>query len=454
MSARSTTLPSTLTRTLRAAVLVLAGAGAALAVSTGVAHADTIHGPYNLTTSQCATCHRAHTGQARMLLDTTASAALKSPTTTLCLTCHNGTGANPDLASEYATATPNNAATRSFFQHEVTVVTTHTLGSDDEFSGVLNRHSECTDCHNPHRGGTQNSVSSPVGQPWTASQRILGTSGVQVTNGSPRTYTFLSGTSTSMTAEYQLCLKCHSGYTKLLPDIPGEPSKNMLDAGVEFDPANNSYHPVEAAGRNKTPAMAASLAGTSRFKLWNFTTSSTIRCTSCHSSDIANPATSGVTAGASLPNHTSSYRGILVQKYEDRAFNVKDAAFNEANFALCFLCHADSPFTSSDRSATNFSLHQLHVSSIGGSGSTGGTIDTPGAGVGNALCAECHFRPHSTATDTAQHNGLVAFAPNVLGTATTPTPTWTSATPGTGSCTLTCHGVRHSGEDYIPSGKP
>ena len=345
MSARSTTLPSAVTRTLRAAVLVVAGAGVALGVSSGVAHADTVHGPYTLTTSQCATCHRAHTGQGPMLLDTTGSAALKSPTTTLCLTCHNGTGARPDLVSEYATATPNDEATRSYFQHEVTTVTTHTLAANEEFLGVLDRHSECTDCHNPHSSGTAGSAAT-AGQPWTASQRILGTSGVQVTNGAPRTFTFLNGTSATMTAEYQLCLKCHSGYTKLLPDVVGEPSKNMTDVAAEFDPANTSYHPVEAAGRNTTPAMVASLAGTSQFKLWNFSVGGTVRCTHCHSSTIVNPATSGQTAGGTLAPHTSSYRGILVQKYEDRVLNAANASFSEANFALCFLCHTDSPFIS------------------------------------------------------------------------------------------------------------
>src|SRR3990172_470807 len=27
---------------------------------------------------------------------------------------------------------------------------THTSARDDEFAGVLNRHAECSDCHNPH----------------------------------------------------------------------------------------------------------------------------------------------------------------------------------------------------------------------------------------------------------------------------------------------------------------
>ena len=467
MSARSFSLPST--RQWRAAVLVLAGTGAVLALSSGAARADV--SPHTRTSvaaggtatswgsvTQCAGCHRAHTGQASMLLRTAAAPSLKSPTTTLCLTCHDGTGATLDVAADFTKATPNDPATRSYYQHDVTAVTGHTLGSDDEFGGVFERHSECTDCHDPHDASAVPSVSNPTTEPWTASGRIIGTSGVRVTNGgagSTPAYQFVNGTSATITAEYQLCLKCHSGYTKLLPDIPGRPSMDMLDAGMEFNPANSSYHPVEAPGRNATTAMANSLEGGSKYKLWTFTTTSTVRCTSCHSGAIADPPNSGVTAGSSLATHSSTYRGILVQNYEDRVLTATGLGFDESNFALCFLCHSDSPFISADRSATNFSLHQLHAAQIGSSSSgVPGTIDTPGAGQGNALCAECHFRPHSTATDPAQNTGLVAFAPNVTGAGTTTTPTWTSLTPGTGSCTLTCHGHEHTGSAYIPTGKP
>ena len=43
-------------------------------------------------------------------------------------------------------------------------------------------------------------------------------------------------------------------------------------------------------------------------------------------------------------------------------------------------------------------------------------IDTPGAGQGNATCAECHFRTHGTALADGRpepEKGLVNFAPNV-----------------------------------------
>jgi hypothetical protein len=274
---------------------------------------------------------------------------------------------------------------------------------------------------------------------------------VSVVNGLPATnptYTFLDGVTTPAVAEYELCLKCHSGFTKLLPKDPAHPSRDMLDAAVEFNPTNDSYHPVEAAGRNQTPKMALSLSGDSPYKLWNFTTTGTVRCTNCHSSAVgagASPA-----AGSDLAPHTSANRGILIAKYEDRILSGPNEAYTPAKFALCFTCHTDSPFnTSGSTAATNFTLHRKHVAGLSGNGIGGTDIDTPGDGQGNALCAECHFRPHSTGTTPDINTRLVTFAPDVL-------PykgvlTWTPTGTGSGTCTLTCHGFEHDAEQYLPS---
>jgi hypothetical protein len=368
----------------------------------------------------------------------------------LCFTCHDGTGSNLNVSAQYGAAVPaNDPTTASYYTHDVSQPTAHILASGDEFGRVLNRHTECGDCHNPHRGAEVDSVSSPDGTAWTASGRISGISGLAVTNGyggSAPSYVFRDGTSTPITAEYQLCLKCHSGYTKLLPKDPAHPSRDMLDAGIEFNPANDSFHPVEGAGTNQTPKMALSLSGPSAYKLWTFTPSSTVRCTNCHSAPV--PAAVSVPAGSDLAPHASANRGILAAKYEDRVLTSVTAPFQESNFALCFLCHTDSPFVTSSRAATNFSLHEMHTGGIAGNGPSGGTIDTPGAGGGNALCAECHFRPHSTATTPEQGTRLVAFAPNVLDN--NGVRSWTSAGVGAGSCTLTCHGKEHAEESYSP----
>lgn len=413
------------------------------------------HGPYTTTSDQCAVCHRAHTAKSTALLTT------GSPQSALCDTCHDGSGSTLDVVAQYAKVPANDPATASYWSHDVSKPTSHILATSDEFGGVFNRHTECGDCHDPHQGSLTDSVSSPAGTPWTASGRLAGVSGVAATYsgpGAPTSYTFLDGTTAPVTAEYQLCFKCHSGDTKLLPDDPAHPSRDMTDVATEFNPANVSFHPVLSPGRNTSDAMRLSLSGPSLFKLWSFAVTDTVRCSSCHAaavtvpSDAPHSATGDPAAGSDLPAHASAYRGILVQRYDDREFKAVGAAFDESQFALCFLCHTDTPFTTAtaDYTATNFSLHQLHSAQIGASDSgVAGTIDTPGAGTGNALCAECHFRPHSTATDASPNSGLVTFAPDVTGART-----WTSTTPGTGSCTLTCHGHDHEGSAYVPTGKP
>ena len=131
-----------------------------------------------------------------------------------------------------------------------------------------------------------------------------------------------------------------------------------------------------------------------------------------------------------------------------------NAAYSAADFALCYVCHAEAPFSSETATATNFKLHGKHVSKLAKDGvvATGLDINTPGAGQGNAICAECHFRLHSTTnkvgTQDVPGSRLVNFAPNV-----TPNGgilSWTPGATGSGSCTLTCHGQPHTGFGYAP----
>jgi hypothetical protein len=262
----------------------------------------------------------------------------------------------------------------------------------------------------------------------------------------------MDGDTTTPAYEYQLCFKCHSGATTLPSNTGFTPSKYTLDKGVEFNPANASYHPVEAPGKNTTQKMIDSLNGTSPYKQWTFTTGSTIRCSNCHASSSKYSQPTPPAAGSSLSSHTSKNRGILLQNYRDRVLKSKDEAYDAADFAECFLCHGEAPFANGGGAAqTNFALHQKHVGELSGKGSGGTDIDTAGAGQGNAICAECHFRIHSTTykdgTQTITGTRLVNFAPNVL--ARSGTRAWTSTGTGTtGNCTLTCHGENHSSANY------
>ena len=436
-------------------------------LSSGVTPAATTfvspHTAYGLTTDVCATCHRGHSAAGPAIT------VSPSPQSTLCFTCHDpvGTGSTFTTAGELVGIPANNASTDQWYSHPVTSSAGHTSDALNEFGGVLNRHSTCTDCHDAHNASAGLSAETTGG--WTASGAIAGASSVAVTNraGSAPTYALVqgptsidaSGTMTGGTAaayEYQLCFKCHSGFT-VLPQhssgtIASHPSWWELDKGVEFDPTNaKSFHPIEAQGTDQTAAMAASLSGSSPYKLWNFKTTDTIRCTNCH----AGPSTPvlGTTPDAVLPVHASQQRGILIAPYRDRVLMGSTEAYSAANFELCYLCHTDAPFvdvSGNRRADSNYRFHGVHVSNIQNMGSGGTDIDTAGAGQGNAICAECHFRLHSTAqaynAGDQSNTGLVNFAPDVQ--PYNGVLKWTQTGVASGSCTLTCHGVRHYGWTY------
>lgn len=427
---------------------------------------DSIHGPFTTTTDSCAACHRTHSDRALSM------APQINPVSTLCFSCHDGTGASPNVYNEYYSGTnpsgstlyTNDSSTRSIFTHDALSVANHeypgvepdgTAVISQEFDHTLNRHSECTDCHNPHSAATTDSTQTSAG--WTAPGRIAAATGVSVDNGSAGTqptYTLRGAAGDPITLEYQLCFKCHSGYTTL-PSNTGFPSSEWyLDKGVELNPANGSTHPIEAAGSNDTAKMDDSLAGASPYKLWTFTSSSTIRCTNCHAGGTV---TAAAGAGQDSPPHASPNRGILLAQYRDRVLHTRaEANYSDADFALCYQCHTNIPFTTETTTATNFAYHFKHMSAIGGKGSltAGSAIDTPGDGAGNAICAECHYRLHSSQSMVGPQDlsgtRLVSFPPSVepVDVGGVPTIKWNSTSTGHGTCTLLCHGKTHNALAY------
>ena len=376
---------------------------------------------------------------------------LKDPTLWRTGAYIDGTWVNQTAHGTYAL---NNPATDSWFSHAATSPSNHTSDRDaGEFAGVLNRHTACADCHQPHLADSTLATETATG--WTASGALKGAAGVVVQNGAAGTTPVYALAKTSE-FEYQLCFKCHSGFTQLNPQT-GPPSTWALDKAVELNPANLSYHPVEAPGKNTTTRMTNSLLGTSPYKLWTFTTGSTIRCVNCHGdSRLANPA-SPPAAGARLAPHAVVNRGMLILNLRDRTLKGPSEAYAAADFALCFACHAEAAFLvpwGGTSSATNFAPHGLHTTQIASYvGPASETVDTDGAGHGNALCAECHFRTHGTtyAVDgQLPASRLVNFAPDVqpyqgLEPAYAGKLLWDASTQ---SCTLTCHGVDHRGWSY------
>lgn len=414
----------------------------------------TIHNPGgSTTTGQCSACHQTHSARS--------SALVKAPSETdQCYTCHAGGTGGADVRAQYALGQPaNDPATRSYWSHDTTDPGDHVLDSGNEFQGKLTRHSQCSDCHDPHGATTAKSVMTPTG--WTAPGGFTKASGVAVTNGAAGTvptYTWLDGMVQPVSAEYQLCFKCHTSFTTLPDDVPGKPSQGFSDLAVDFNPANPSYHPIEAPGRNQTQKLADSLEGESSYKLWKFKTTDTVRCVSCHASNTTGTSTDPAqnAADAALTVHASTNRGILIRPYENRVLSAAGQFYDAKGAALCLTCHMETPFMNRLRPAaaegTNFVFHGLHMSGITSKGSGGLDIDTPGAGQGNARCAECHFGNHGTTQlpqgQQVSGDRLVGFSPNVLPSkAAGGVPTFTKTATG-GTCTLTCHGKDHQGARY------
>jgi predicted CXXCH cytochrome family protein len=411
------------------------------------------HTNYTLTTDACAACHSGHRGQGQMLL------VRPAPQSTLCFTCHNGTGAESNIAAQYSdpSVPANTPAAGAWYSHPATVLSSHTSDRDPgEFQGVLNRHTACTDCHQPHQADASLAVQTTSG--WTASGALKGAAGVAVTYGllpgDPVTYAL----KTTSAYEYELCFKCHSGFTQLNPQT-GAPSTWALDKAVELNPANTSYHPVEAAGKNGTLKMGASLSalGTSPYKLWNFATGDTVRCVHCHGDSRLGNKASPPAPGDRLAPHAVQFKGLLIENLRDVELKSPSAAYLAEDSALCYVCHAEAPFVDTSQSPTdysNFPLHGTHTAGLASFGApVGTTVDEDGAGRGNAICAECHFRTHSTAYPVdgqTPNERLVNFAPNVrpyLG----PEPAYAGRLEfnlGAQTCTLTCHGVNHRGWSY------
>jgi len=186
----------------------------------------------------CDSCHNVHRAGGKFrLLNTDVEEDV-------CFSCHNGNVAGKDIAGEFV----------KFRAHTVAA----TKGSHDPAETLTGRrtHVECADCHNPHRVNS----TAVGGLPGS----LQGVSGLDAAGK----------VVAAATKEYQICFKCHSD------DADQNPRRIVRDSNQanirrRFDPANPSYHPVVAAGRN--PDVPSLKTG--------WTTASVIRCTDCHNND-------------------------------------------------------------------------------------------------------------------------------------------------------------------------
>ena len=265
-------------------------------------------------------------------------------------------------------------------------------GSDRSRFGTMpdNRHAECSDCHNSHSvQGDQIPPSAPA-----ASARITGVSRIQVTNGAAGTapiYTWRSADERSFENEYEICFKCHSGWTT-------QPA-GQSDLALLTNPSNASYHPIQAAGKNRNIDPAAFTTGWS----WDRGT----YCTDCHTGDdstVRGP-------------HGSAYRYIL-KKSSPATPQPQTMPPDD----LCFDCHSYDVYGNATASAQAQRASRFNAPNIAGH-----AYHTGGQQIPCFACHETHGSVRNAALiSTRRMPGVVSYL----------------QTPTGGTCTSTCHAPR------------
>jgi len=223
----------------------------------------------------------------------------------VCTVCHDGSRAR-DLTNDLGKP----------YRHPIGQRRTHNAaaeaaGKRSVAIAASDRHSDCSDCHNAHTAVADRvRPAAPL-----ASGKLAGVTRVEVTNSgagvAPR-YTWRDGSDTSDLNEYEVCFKCHSSWTRQPP--------GQSDLALLTNPANPSYHPIQAQGKNRIDPSAFANG---------FTSESVITCVDCHSSD--DPTVRAP--------HGSQYRFIL-RKPSTPVVSQQQMTHDD----ICFDCHAWSVY--------------------------------------------------------------------------------------------------------------
>jgi predicted CXXCH cytochrome family protein len=319
----------------------------------------------------CGNCHRPHTatGQQRLLNYNVEE--------TTCLVCHNGNVADKNISADLAKP----------YRHPVSSYT-GVHDAAENYAGVVSKHIECTDCHNPHQ------VSSAASAAPLVPGRLQGVSGVDF-----YTNTYLP----SSTYEYQICFKCHGDLSNNVLTTAQPITRywtNTRDNRVKFNPANASYHPLLAPLNKITDDMLNP----------PWVKGMMLHCTDCHGSD----------SGGAKGSHGSIFPHILVARYETSIILPTSSTAYLTDNALCFKCHKSSTLIGP---SSKFPQHNKHLRD--------GKMER---------CSYCHD-PHGSPTNP----GMINFdmRPGIVRLSGVKPITLNYPLGSKTSCVLTCHDVVH-----------
>lgn len=345
----------------------------------------TSNSPQNVANNACENCHRPHTAAGKKQLLNSATEE------TNCLVCHSGT---------VATSTKN-------IQTELNKVSHHGVGSylnvhDAAEANLMGTtHVECQDCHNPHSANST-AGSAPGSTPITLPGSLSNVRGVSI-----------SGTAVSpVTAEYQICLRCHADSTSRTPAARTPRVIVQTNTRLEFQTSNPSYHPIAGTGKSSNvPSLIAP-----------WTTTDQMTCTDCHNNNA------GPNAGGAGPNGPhGSTNALLLERAYVVADNTTESA---ASYALCYKCHSRTSILGTG--TNSFKEHNKHI--VG--------ERTP--------CNVCHD-PHGisgTQGSVLSNSRLMNFNTSVVTKSGTQAIRWERVGATGGRCYLTCHGANHNPWTY------
>jgi predicted CXXCH cytochrome family protein len=288
-----------------------------------------------------------------------------------CLSCHSGSVAKQNIAKDIRKTSAHLGGFNAKAHNKT-----------EDLVNPKARHVVCADCHNSHAATTTKAVApyAPGG--------LNGVAGV----------TAAGGITKNIEMEYELCFRCHGdSVQKGGATVPRQINEHSMR--LVFQPANQSFHPVVAAGRNpKVPSLIDPLK-----------TSSVIYCTDCHNSDTG-PRAGGT--GADGP-HGSRFAPLL----ERQLVTDDNVPESPANYSLCYKCHSRSAILSDQ--ADSFRYHRLHI------------VDKQTA------CTTCHDS-HGVANARALVNFNKLYVSPNKGVVS-----FNDGGVSSRSCTLTCHGKAH-----------
>ncbi|MBK7975444.1 MAG: hypothetical protein IPK07_19895 [Deltaproteobacteria bacterium] len=366
----------------------------------------------------CESCHTPHFAPtAEELLNFTSDPP--DPFSCTSAGCHNsqpppahGPGGSSSQMSDIATQVRKPSA------HPESIDGTSALRAGRRRGRAAEQGVACSECHNPHRATSGNA------EPPYASAVVQGVPGVD-RNGAPVQ---------AATYQYEICFKCHADQSGDRAFVPrAVPSTNTREA---FDPANPSYHPVVAMGKNHdVPSIPSPYER-------SMNAGSLIYCTSCHADD----------GDVSQGPHGSMFAPILKARYETA--DQTPESFD--NYALCYRCH------DRDSILSDASFKRSAAARAGRTPRVPGRIPRAPAGGGGhsghlaagAPCSSCHD-PHGVAdpgggaSGTGDHTHLVNFDLRIVQPLPgNPYPIFKDGGSSSGSCSLICHGVTHDATFY------